>query len=126
LSKFYEKIGKIPSVILTFLIVTVGWSIFRIENIGDAFIFISRLFTFDFQSIIPIQSPHFYVTLAVALIFAFIVLFPFGKKLQNTVFYTDFSKKQHLAVWSISMFLLIFCLAALNATDFSPFIYFRF
>jgi len=126
LSKFYEKIGKIPSVILTFLIVTVGWSIFRIENIGDAFTFISRLFAFDFQSFIPIQSPHFYVTLAVALVFAFIVLFPFGKKLQNTVFYTDFSKKQHLSVWSISMFLLIFCLAALNATDFSPFIYFRF
>lgn len=126
LSKFYEKIGKIPSVILTFLIVTVGWSIFRIENIGDAFTFISRLFAFDFQSFIPIQSPHFYVTLAVALVFAFIVLFPFGKKLQSTVFYTDFSKKQHLAVWSISMFLLIFCLAALNATDFSPFIYFRF
>ena len=124
--KIYEKMGKIPSVIITFLIVTLGWAIFRIENISDAFTFISRLFAFDFQSIIPIQSLHFFATLIVALILAFIVLFPLGKRLQNFVFYTDFSKKQHLAVWPACILLLLFCLSALNATDFSPFIYFRF
>ena len=126
LGKVYEKMGKVPSVIITFLIITVGWAIFRIENLSDAFTFISRLFAFDFQSIIPIQSPHFYVTLIVALFFAFLVLFPFGKKLQSIVFYTDFSPKQHLAVWLVSMFLFLFCLGALNAAGFSPFIYFRF
>ena len=126
LGKIYEKMGKIPSVIITFLIVTLGWAIFRIENISDAFTFISRLFAFDFQSIIPIQSLHFFATLVIALILAFIVLFPLGKRLQNFVFYTDFSKKQHLAVWPACILLLLFCLSALNATDFSPFIYFRF
>ena len=126
LGKIYEKMGKIPSVIITFLIVTVGWAIFRIENITDAFTFISRLFSFDFQSVIPIQSLHFFTTLVIALILAFIVLFPFGKKLQNFVFYTDFSKKQHLAVWTVCILLLLFSLSTLNATDFSPFIYFRF
>ena len=126
LGKVYEKMGKVPSVIITFLIITVGWAIFRIENLSDAFTLISRLFAFDFQSIIPIQSPHFYVTLIVALFFAFLVLFPFGKKLQSIVFYTDFSLKQHLAVWLVSMFLFLFCLGALNAAGFSPFIYFRF
>ena len=126
LGKIYEKMGKIPSVILTFIIVTVGWALFRIENLPDAFMFISRLFAFDFQSIVPIQSLHFYVTLIVALIFAFIVLFPFGKKLQSFAFYNDFSKKQHLAVWPACIFFLLFCLSALNATSFSPFIYFRF
>lgn len=126
LSKFYEKIGKIPSVILTFIIVTVGWALFRIENISDAFTFISRLFAFDFQSIIPINDLHFCTTLIVALVFAFISLSSFGKKCQNLVFYTQFSKKQHLAAWSVCVFMLIFCLSALNAVGFSPFIYFRF
>jgi D-alanyl-lipoteichoic acid acyltransferase DltB (MBOAT superfamily) len=118
--------GKVPSVILTFLIVTVGWAIFRIENLPDAFTFISRLFAFDFTSFVAIQSPQFYTTLVMALVLAFIVLLPFGKKLQNSVFYTDFSKKQHLALWPVAVFLLLFCLGALNAAGFSPFIYFRF
>lgn len=126
LGKIYDKMGKIPSVIITFLIVTIGWVIFRIENLSDAFTFVSRLFAFDFQSIIPIQSLQFFTTLIIGLIFAFITLLPIGKKFQNFVFYTDFSKKQHLAAWLVSIFLLLFCLGALNAVGFSPFIYFRF
>ena len=126
LEKFYVKIGRIPSIIITFLIVTVGWAIFRIENLSDAFTFISRLFAFDFQSVIPIQSLQFLTTLIIAVIFSFIVLFPFGKKLQSIVYYTDFSKKQHLAAWPVSIVLFLFCLGALNAVGFSPFIYFRF
>ena len=126
LEKFYVKIGRIPSIIITFLIVTVGWAIFRIENLSDAFTFISRLFAFDFQSVIPIQSLQFLTTLIIAVIFSFIVLFPFGKKLQSIVYYTDFSKKQHFAAWPVSIVLFLFCLGALNAVGFSPFIYFRF
>jgi alginate O-acetyltransferase complex protein AlgI len=126
LAKFYQKIGKIPSVIITFVIVTVGWALFRIENLHDAFTFISRLFAFDFPTIVPISNMHFYAMLGVALVFAFLALFPFGKKLQNMVFYTEYTKGQHLAVWSLSVFLFVFCLSALNATGFSPFIYFRF
>ena len=126
LGKVYEKMGKVPSIFITFFIVTVGWAIFRIENLSDAVTFISRLFAFDFQSAVPIQSLHFYVTLILALVFAFLVLFPFGKKLQTVVFYMDYSKKQHLAAWLVSMFYLVFCLGALNAVGFSPFIYFRF
>ena len=126
LGKFYEKIGKFPSVILTFIIVTVGWALFRIENLTDAFTFISRLFAFDFHSIAPTLSLQFYTTLILAVIFSFVVLLPLGRKLQDTVFYTDFSKKQHLVAWLACVFLFLFCLGALNAVGFSPFIYFRF
>ena len=126
LGKVYEKMGKVPSVIITFLIVTVGWAIFRIENLTDAFTFISRLFAFDFTSFMAIGSPQFYTTLVLALVFAFIALFPFGKKLQNVLFYTEFPQKQHFVVWPLAVFLLLFCLGALNAVGFSPFIYFRF
>ena len=126
LGKVYEKMGKIPSVIITFLIVTIGWAIFRIENLSDAFTFISRLFAFDFQSIVPINSLHFYAVLIVAMAFAFFALSPLGKRGQTFFFYTEYSKKQHLAIWPVSVLLFIFCLGALNASGFSPFIYFRF
>jgi len=126
LGKVYEKMGKVPSVIITFIIVTVGWAIFRIENLSDAFTFISRLFAFDFTSFVALQSPQFYTMLILALVLSFVVLFPFGQKLQTVVFYMDYSKKQHLAAWSVTIFLFLFCLGALNAVGFSPFIYFRF
>ncbi len=126
LGKVYEKIGKIPAVFITFIIVTVGWAIFRIENLSDAATFISRLFAFDFRSFAPINNAHFYTMLVLALSFAFLTLLPVGKKLQDTVFYTELSKKQHLVAWSTSIVLFLFCLGALNATGFSPFIYFRF
>jgi alginate O-acetyltransferase complex protein AlgI len=36
LSNLQHKIGRMPSVILTFIVVVVGWAIFRTENLADA------------------------------------------------------------------------------------------
>ena len=126
LKKFYEKIGKAPSVIITFLIAVVGWSIFRIENLGDMATFISKLFAFNFGTFGINADAQFYTTLVAALLFSFITLFPFGKKLQDFVFYKSYSNRQHAVVWVTSVLLFLFCLGALNAAGFSPFIYFRF
>ncbi len=126
LGKVYKRIGKVPSVLITFILVMVGWAIFRIENIGDCWTFITRLFSFDFASVRHIGDPHFVTTLVVALAFSFVALFGFGKKMQKFVFYTNYSGWQHIVVWIVAMFLLLFSIAALNVSSFSPFIYFRF
>ena len=114
------------SVFLTFLTVTVLWVFFRIENISEAWTFVTRLFAFDFATPCTEVNLQFYVTLVVAAVFSFITLFPFGKRLQNAVYYTDYSDKGHIVVWIIAIALFFFSLAALNASGFSPFIYFRF
>lgn len=126
LGKFYERIGKIPSVIITFVLVMVGWAIFRIEDISQCWIFISRLFSFDFATFEPLHDGQIVVTLVIALLFSFITLFSFGKKMQKFVFYTDYSSRQHIFVWIVAMFMIFVCIAALNVSSFSPFIYFRF
>lgn len=126
LKNFYDKIGKIPSVIITFLIVMIGWVFFRIENFSEAITFISKMFAFDFGTLSSCYDSQFITTLAVALVFSFMCLLPFGKKIQNFVFYTNYSKSQHIVVWLIALFLLFFNLGSLNAVGFSPFIYFRF
>lgn len=126
LSKFYEKIGKIPSVLITFLIVIIGWVFFRIENLHDAITFINRMFAFDFGTININYDNQFFATFAIALAFSFLCLLPFGKKIQDFVFYAKYNKVQHIIVWLIALFLLLFNLGALNAVGFSPFIYFRF
>ncbi len=126
LKKFYDKIGKIPSVLITFVLAVIGWVFFRIENFNDAITFISRMFAFDFNMIATVYDKQFFFTLIVALIFSFICLMPFGKKIHDFVFYTNYNKTQNIIVWLVAVIVLLFCLGALNVAGFSPFIYFRF
>ena len=108
-------------VLPTFVILLVGWAIFRIEDLPSCWTFIQRLFAFDFGK--PIFNSQFYVTLIVALLFAFGKLF-FNS--QFSIFNSHYSPKTHIPVWLVACLLFFFCLGALTATDFSPFIYFRF
>lgn len=126
LKKFYEKIGTLPSILITFIIAMVGWAIFRIEDLGQCWIFITRLFAFDFSGFIPSSDTQYYTMLIVALIFSFLTLFPFGKKLQDTVYYKKHTKTGYIIGWCTALILFLFCLGSLNAVGFSPFIYFRF
>ena len=112
---------------LTFVIVMIGWALFRIEDLGQCWTFLTRLFSFSsFNSQLAIFNSQFITTLLMALAFSFITLFPFGKKLQQWVFHTDYTPRQHIPVWIVACLLFFFCLGSLAATDFSPFIYFRF
>ena len=126
LKKVYEKLGKAPSVFITFVIAMVGWSIFRIEGLHDAYVFITRLFAFDFGGFMIKADAQFYTTLIVALVFSFITLFPFGKKLQDIVYYKELSVTGTVLACTVSVLLYFFVIASLNAVGFSPFIYFRF
>ena len=115
-------------VLPTFVILLVGWAIFRIEDLPSCWTFIQRLFAFDFgkpifNSQFSIFNSQFYVTLIVALIFAFCKLF-FNS--QFSILNSHYSPKAHIPVWLVACQLFFFCLGALTATDFSPFIYFRF
>ena len=126
LGKVMKRIGTVPSVILTFLTVCIIWMFFRIENIGLAWTFVTRMFAFDFNGFVFPGNAHVYTTLVIAALFSFITLTGWGKRLEQKAYYTDFSERQHIWVWIAAALLFIFCVAALNATSFSPFIYFRF
>lgn len=117
---------RLPKVLLTFFIATVGWSLFRIEDLPTCWTFITRLFAFDFHDFDPQITAQTATTLVVALIFAFLTLFSFGRKLEQKVFYNDCHDRTHIPIWIVAVLLFFLCLAALNASGFSPFIYFRF
>ena len=122
-----RKVFRSPfSVIFTFILVVLLWVFFRIESIGLAWTFVTRMFAFDFGAMALDSNAQFYTTLVVAALFSFITLTGFGRKLQEKVYYTDYNGWQHLVVWVLAIAAFLFCLGALNATGFSPFIYFRF
>ena len=114
------------STILTFLLVTIIWMFFRIENLNMAWTFVTRLFAFDFGSFALDGNAHFYTIMVVAALFSFFTLTPWGRKVEQRVYYTDFSTRQHFVVWIVAALAYVYCVAALNASTFSPFIYFRF
>ena len=126
LKKFNERLGRIPSVFFTFLIIVLTRCFFRIERIDLSWLFIKRLFAFDFAPFHFSDNPHLYVTMLVAAFFSFFTLSKFGLKVQDKVYFTEYNKRQHIVAFIVSICAFVFCLGALNASGFSPFIYFRF
>lgn len=126
LNKITKKLGNVIPVVLTFITVTLIWVFFRMERIDFAWIFIKRLFAFDFAPLSFATDGQPYVTLIIAAIFSFITLSGWGLRLQNKIYGESFSDRQHIVIWLVAVFGFVFCLASLNATNFSPFIYFRF
>lgn len=126
LLKFYEKIGRIFSVIITFIIVIIGWVIFRIEDSQNIFIFISKLA--DFNSFyLPKAIPSFYFMLIVAFFFSFFTYSNLGKKAELYIFHKEsYTVTTNLLFLSISLLLFIISLSSITSQGFNPFIYFRF
>ena len=114
------------SILFTFLIVNFGWVLFRADSIGRAFDYYKAMFSFNLQGFSWNAGRQFYTMLVIAVVFSFLTLFPFGKKIEQAVFYKNYGVAGHVVAWLVSMLLLFVCVAALNATGFSPFIYFRF
>lgn len=127
LKEYLNKIGVL-SWLSTFLIVVLGWVFFRSETIEHSFNFIKQMF--QWQSM---ETNHIYLSnkifaaFSVSAFFSFFVLLPFGSNVQTFIF--DFEKKNvvwHAIIMLQVILLFVWCLASITASDFNPFIYFRF
>ena len=121
-----KKVGKGFSIIVTFLIVMIGWIIFRLENIDEVSIYLQRLFSFNsWQEIQTI--PSFSMVVSFAVLFSFIVLFKQGRKIEKFIFETPtYPLRFHQVFIVLSIVIFILCISAITSSDFNPFIYFRF
>ncbi len=126
LLKILEKAGKWLSVPFTYLVVLVGWVFFRVEDFSAAISYLEKMFSFTSQTSPGRFDRHFIITLIIGFLFAFLTLSNPGKKLEKLTFYTSYNNKTHIAVFLLSIVLLVICSAYLTASDFNPFIYFRF
>jgi alginate O-acetyltransferase complex protein AlgI len=126
LLKVYEKIGKLPSMMITFFFVVIGWVFFRVDNISDTFLFLKRMFVFESGTTSNLIDSEFYCYLFLAVGFSLITVFKFGKKWQDSIFFDQYSNKKHLTVFCIVVVLLVLSISSIAALGFNPFIYFRF
>lgn len=126
LLKFHKWIGKIPSIIITFFIVNIGWVLFRADNLTHAFNFIGKMFELNFTAAEFNLNSKFICILIIAIFFSFWGSF---KKIENWQIRL-FDKKQNNRTIIImvisSIIMLIISLSAITSSGFNPFIYFRF
>lgn len=125
LHKFYDKIGKFASTLITFLIVAIGWVFFRVEKTSDAFAFLKRMFAFNFENTrsLDIEFCTFFI---ISIFFAFFAYTHKGQSIQDSVFVNSYSKRQHYTMASIVILLFVISISSITAFGFNPFIYFRF
>ena len=125
MNKVFKKIGKIPSVLLTFFVVNLGWVLFRVEGLASAGTFYQALFSFR-TGLEGHTDLFFWFVLGLALVFSFLTLTQGGQKLQDKIFAEHYSQKLSWVMFALCLVLLVLSTGALCVSDFNPFIYFRF
>ena len=125
LIRYLKKAGKVPSIVITFFILMIGWLIFRSQTPDESWFFIRRLFTFKSGENTVWLNPKFWTMLVVAAIFSFWGGF---KKIESWIEKLYFNPGNGLMMLFSIMAILLFILseAAITSSGFSPFIYFRF
>ena len=126
LLKFYRWIGKLPSIIITFVVTLIGWVLFRAESLTQVVFYVKKMFTNDFRDLDYFPDYKFYVLLIVGSVFAFMAVFIKNEKWQEKILSPLQSnwKIVMMTIWAMLFFII--CLGYITSSGFNPFIYFRF
>jgi alginate O-acetyltransferase complex protein AlgI len=123
---FSKKIGKYPSIIITFFITIIGWVLFRAESYHQLSYYLQAMFAFNSIDVQHYDS-EFWTILIIAISFAFITLSKFGLKLEQNVFFaSSYSIKNNIVMTFVYVVLLALSISSITSSGFNPFIYFRF
>ena len=125
LKNLLKKAGTVPSVVITFFLVAMGWVLFRVDTAADAGGFYQALFAFR-NGLTVAGDAQFWCVFALAIAFSFLTLLPFGQRLQDSIFADHYSKPLLWTMFAITLVLFVLSAGSLCVSDFNPFIYFRF
>ena len=126
LLKVYDKLGKIIPAIITFLLVAIGWVFFRADTFSYGFLYIIKLFSFSNTINYIYLNNEFIFILLLAITFSFFTFFKYGEKIQNAIYFSDYTIKGYMISTILAITFFTICLASISSSTFNPFIYFRF
>lgn len=125
LLNFYKRIGKYPSIAITFFLTIIGWVIFRATTLDQVGYYIKALFKFDYSEHYIDQSVYFVAIMAI--LFSFFTISKAGRKIESFIFYKDAISNKHTLYYGVLILALLFLsILSLVSSGFNPFIYFRF
>jgi alginate O-acetyltransferase complex protein AlgI len=113
--------------IYTFLVVVVGWVLFRVKDVHYAWLFILKMFSFDFNhTYVFIYKAEFLFIFIIGLLFSFCTLHPRIRAFQENLFTGNLSKSTVSVFALVGIAAYMVCLISLSNGQFNPFIYFKF
>ena len=115
------------SVLFTFLIVNIGWVLFRADTIGYAVQYVGAMFGANGSTPALFVNSQFIVTILIAAFFSFFGLTKAGDKALDFFFnQKTYNTRQVIWVGVIMLILLVLSASFILKGSFNPFIYFRF
>lgn len=124
LNKILDKIPNIIKWLYTFIVVMIGWVIFRSNSLNELLLFIKLMFNYNNTDWLTILSDNLttfnsLIFIIPALIFSFPIIKKIKEKYQSKLWFTIVSNITLLGLFGIVIVLL-------TSSSYNPFIYFRF
>ncbi len=126
LLKFYQWIGKLPSILITFFITLIGWVLFRVDSMTMAFDYLNRMFAFNFKHDQLYFENKFYGILLIAIFFSFFGGILKIEKWQENLYKQGKPLRIIFPMLAVAILIFIVSLSSITSSGFNPFIYFRF
>lgn len=126
LEKLLHKVGRIPATLFTFVVVMLGWVLFRIEDFDSALLYYGALINLggDFTFVWP---TNYSVLIYPAIFFAFFNAIPGSDKVVRFIYHkNEYSLPWKMALLGFSVVLFFLTTGSIISSGFNPFIYFRF
>jgi alginate O-acetyltransferase complex protein AlgI len=122
--KFLEKIPKFLRWLYSFILINIGWIIFRIEGISRLKCVLLNLFKFENSDIVGFLSDNYELLnkvpfVVLGMIFSFPILNNLNNRFKNNFIYVLIVDVGLVGILILSVFFLI-------NDSYNPFIYFRF
>ncbi|UOQ66017.1 hypothetical protein MUN86_21295 [Hymenobacter volaticus] len=125
LLRISKRLGAF-SIVPTFLVTVVGWVLFRAETLTGALSYVKRMFSGGLGEL-PYFSNEFWITLAIAILFAFMAALPRVERWEVSMLFGEkLSLPRAASLTLATVALLILSAGAIIGNSFNPFIYFRF
>jgi alginate O-acetyltransferase complex protein AlgI len=125
--RFLERIGTWPALLMTFLLINFGWIFFRENSALHACRYIQAMFCFDRPAAeLTSNMKEAYILLFIGCFFSFFTVFKPFQRIQNRIYSDTLNQTESLVFTFSSLAVLTLSVALITASDFNPFIYFRF
>jgi len=126
LLRLSERMGRIPSVVLTYFVTLIGWVLFRSESLPAAWNYLDSMFSWSGNFIHEDLTPHFWFVLIAGILFAFFAIIPGVERWQERQLNDPYPTGKTILAGVAVLLFLFYSMASITASGFNPFIYFRF
>jgi alginate O-acetyltransferase complex protein AlgI len=127
LMRVLHRMGRVPAMLITYIIVLFGWVLFRADDLAHAADFVSALLRFGEGWKTPRFGADFWWTLAMSSLICAIGAVPHAQRWVNA-----WAVRERVGVMAtipltlVAAVLLVLCASMVVSSGFNPFIYFRF